>query len=695
MAGLTRSLNTKLLLAVVALSVIPLIVVAVVSVNRARSALTYEAGTRMEIAAIETGDKVDRVLLERYRDAQAFAANPRAVESAAERAELLDFYMKKYGFYDLMMVVNLDGRVVGVNGVDGAGETVSSDVLLGADVSEQAWFQAVRSGDVPLGSTYYTDAQTSDLVNAVYGDDRLTLPFTAPIFDPSGQLVAVWHNEASFERIVSDIMVEVRDDLSYHGMTTVETQVLRADGLVLDGTPQSAGDVTTLSTNLAEQGLQAAEDLVAGDAYGFTTETAPTADVEQIIGFAASDGTTGFDGYGWGILVRGDSSEALSNASTLQTFMLIIGLLSIAAAAAAAYYLARWVSEPIAEVSARADQIAQGNLAVEPLSIERDDELGDLATSFNEMVATLSVAGAQADAIAGRHISNPVLDQQLPGDFGRAIHSMVTSIREVVHNLSDTSTKLAAGATELSAASLATASEVQRTTTTAENVSHAGDEVSSSVNTVAAAIEELNASIQEVSSSASNASNTATDAVAVAQSASERIGDLGRSSEEIGNVVQVISSIAEQTNLLALNATIEAARAGESGKGFAVVANEVKELANQTAVATEEISNRIHAIQSATAAAIEANDEIGTTITQISDISTSIAAAVEQQSSATFEIGRSMEDAATGADEIAQSINDVAGSAAGAQESTAQTQQAAEGVAEVAEQLDRLIAGYH
>ncbi|MEM9039136.1 MAG: methyl-accepting chemotaxis protein, partial [Actinomycetota bacterium] len=169
---------------------------------------------------------------------------------------------------------------------------------------------------------------------------------------------------------------------------------------------------------------------------------------------------------------------------------------------------------------------------------------------------------------------------------------------------------------------------------------------------------------------------------------------LGESSVEIGNVIKVINSIAEQTNLLALNATIEAARAGEAGKGFAVVANEVKELANQTAQATEEISARIQGIQSDTTNAVEANEQIGETIERINEISATIAAAVEEQSVTTTEIGRSVEEAAMGTQEIARSIGDVAGAAEDTRQSTSETRTSAEELARMAADLNQLVGNY-
>ena len=212
---------------------------------------------------------------------------------------------------------------------------------------------------------------------------------------------------------------------------------------------------------------------------------------------------------------------------------------------------------------------------------------------------------------------------------------------------------------------------------------------------VAVATQEMDASIREVAKQASTAAKVATNGVKVANDTNQTVIKLTHSSQEIGKVVKAITSIAEQTNLLALNATIEAARLGDAGKGFAVVATEVKELARDTAKATEEISHQIEAIQTDSKNAVEAINEITLIINKINDIQSAIASGVEEQTVTTREIGRSVQEAATGTSEIARNIVEVAAAAKNTSQGILTIKQSAAELSRMSGYLKELVSKFH
>ncbi|GIM90006.1 methyl-accepting chemotaxis protein [Paractinoplanes toevensis] len=305
---------------------------------------------------------------------------------------------------------------------------------------------------------------------------------------------------------------------------------------------------------------------------------------------------------------------------------------------------------------------------------------------------TVAVLAGLAEGIMDQRLHVGSTDEM--GQMGRSLNTalerLTTAMREIGVNVET----LASSSEELSAVAKSVNQSAERSAGQAQGASSAAEEISVNIATIAAGSEQIGASISEIARSTSNAAEVAAGAVTSTAEARQILDKLGASSAEIDDVVKLITSIAEQTNLLALNATIEAARAGEMGKGFAVVASEVKDLAQETARATEDISTRVSAIQGDSQAAVTAIIAISEVIQKINDTQTAIAAAVEQQTATTTEMSRNVAEVATGSAEISANVSGVAQSAAETTSAAANTEQTSADLARVAGALQTNLARF-
>jgi methyl-accepting chemotaxis protein len=313
----------------------------------------------------------------------------------------------------------------------------------------------------------------------------------------------------------------------------------------------------------------------------------------------------------------------------------------------------------------------------------------ELKTKVDSMLAVVSAA-AKGDL--SQEIT--VRGEDAIGQMGEGLAKFFTDLRSSIGSIGQTAISLSSASEELTTVSQQMSANAEETAAQAKTVAGATQQVSQNLHSVATGAEEMTATVQSISGNASEAAKVAGEAVKSAQSANVTVQKLGESSAEIGEVIKVITSIAQQTNLLALNATIEAARAGEAGKGFAVVANEVKELAKQTAKATEDISRKITAIQEDTKRAVESIGSITGVIGQINDISGTIATAVEEQSATTNEMSRNVTEAAKGSGEISQNIEGVAKAADGTTRGAQDAQKSAQQMSLMSNELRGLVGRF-
>ena len=336
------------------------------------------------------------------------------------------------------------------------------------------------------------------------------------------------------------------------------------------------------------------------------------------------------------------------------TTSIVLAAIAVVAGLLLSWVIARGICKPLEQCARVLLRLAEGDLTAE-VSVHTNDEIGQMA---------------------------------------RALQSVLSQLQSAMQEIGGNAQTLASAAQQMAATSDQMRGNAEMTASQAMEATSASEQVSGNIETVAVGTEEMTTSIREIASSAAEAARIAQSGVEIAETTNSTVAKLGESSAEIGKVIKVITSIAEQTNLLALNATIEAARAGEAGKGFAVVANEVKELAKETARATEDISHKIEAIQTDTGEAVNAIDKVGEVIDRINGIQNTIASAVEEQTATTNEMARNVQDAARGSNEITGNISGVAQLAESTTVGANNTQQAASELARIGTSLQTLISQF-
>jgi methyl-accepting chemotaxis protein len=370
--------------------------------------------------------------------------------------------------------------------------------------------------------------------------------------------------------------------------------------------------------------------------------------------------------------------------------MTIVSVLAAALGAliclALAIGVARAIAMPLEQMSGMAREIAQGSVEHD-VEYHSEDEIGVLAEAFRGMTSYIRDVAHGIERLGAGDLTVELKPRSEKDLVAQNFQIAVGSLRTTMQHMSQAAVALSGASDDLGSVSRQMGANAESTSGQAQAVASAADQMSRNMQAVASSTEEMTASVRAVAQNAAEAARVATSAVQVASTTNSIVSKLADSSAEIGNVIKVINSIAEQTNLLALNATIEAARAGDLGKGFAVVANEVKELAKETAKATEDIGRKIATIQTDARGAVESITKISTTIAEVSEIQESIARAVGEQASTTADIGRHVNEAARTTSEIALNITTVAQAAQGTASGAAQTQSSASTLSRMAAEL--------
>jgi methyl-accepting chemotaxis protein len=550
---------------------------------------------------------------------QAFTTNTASKDTAnwykADGSSALvgamNAYMTNYGLYKVMMVVDLEGRVAAVNSTDNKGKPLDTAFLYAQNFKDAPWFQkAVNKQFLKsdlLDGTVVEDVQYSPVVAEAYKQDGFSIPFAAPIYAATGEMLGVWVNFADFG-LVEDI---AKDIYAAKKQPSLAFGIANKDGVViLDYDPTAQGDKAGIRVSeemghktTDQLGLPATlEDLKSAE--GTNSRLHEASGEVDVVGWMRSDGAMGYPGLGWTVFVHQPEEEAFASITATEHLIEMLAAAALVLIVLVGAIIGKMAAAPLKKLAVEIERLSRGDYSQELEGADRSDEIGDMVKALNNNVTTMQ--------------------------------GTIRKIKEAAGAVNSASGEIAEGSSDLS----------MRT-----------EQQASSLEETAASMEELTGTVRQNSVSANNANELATEASAAASNGGRVVEDavsamsnIEKSSQKISDIIGVIDEIAFQTNLLALNAAVEAARAGDAGKGFAVVASEVRALAGRSASASKEIK----ALINESAGQVKSG---ATLVNQAGETLKGIMGSIRQVASIVSEIASASVQQATGIDEINSAVS--------------------------------------
>ncbi len=697
----------KILVIVFGLTLPVVVLASLFVVNEFVRVSRSNAGVRLQGLAYNAADKLDRTIFERHGDVQAFAVSKQATSLYVDEIiPWMNTMTKIYTpNYSLMVMANLNGKIIATNTIKGDGSALRNNSLIGQNVSNQTWFQAAVTGKIAQNSSFVTDVHHEPLVAAVYGaQDDLVMSFTAPVRGATGEVIGVWTNFFDWQ-VVKTILSDVERIASSEGHQSVNLILASKNGLLLAG----ANDESILKNNLSDYASilgasQKASGYGNGHSYG---EIDLNIDKPAIEGWSREFGYSSYNGLQWVVGASQDNAQIASEGSGLVGTVLVTAFGILAVSVLSGWLMARYLARRVNTMVGVAVELAKGDIN-QKIVDHNQDEIGDLARAFDLMIGHQNTMAKVADQISMGDLSSEVKTASDNDTLGLAFTRMGTNLKVLIHEIQRSSGNVASASNQILAVTSQQASGVT--------------EQSAAITQTSATVEEVRASADQavdmantVNDNAQAASRVATIGVQAVEEATrgmeeiknqvsqiaENIVALSEQTQQIGEIITTVSDLADQSNLLALNAAIEAARAGEQGKGFAVVAQEIRLLAEQSKSATLQVRGILGDIQKATNTAVMTTEQglkvadAGTqNIGQLGQTIHELSEAIQQAAYSSQLIGASVRQHSVGMEQIAAAMQNINRATFENLTTTNHTKAAAENLNKLSRRLNNLIAGY-